>query len=159
MANSVERQERIGKIRAFPSVAEATVAGLTDAQLDTPYRNGGWTVRQVVHHLADSHLNGYGRMKLILTEERPTIKTYEQDDWAKLRDASELPIESSLAILRGLHERWTYLLEGLSESDWSRVAVHPDCGEITLDKMLETYAAHGETHLKPVAELRRARGW
>ena len=105
MLTAAERLEKIATVRKLPSSIEAAVKGLSDRQLDTPYRSGGWTVRQVVHHLADSHLNAFTRMKLILTEDKPTLKPYDQNEWAKLIDTKQAPIESSLAILKGLHAR------------------------------------------------------
>lgn len=156
---AADRREKIARIRDLPDALDNLVQDLEDAQLDTPYRDGGWTVRQVVHHLADSHLNAYARMKWILTEDRPTLKTYEQDDWARLPDYTELSIEPSLAILRGLHARWTALLERLPGSSWSREGQHPEVGKVTLDDLLDLYARHGENHLGQIAKLRVARGW
>ncbi len=154
-----ERREMIAKIRRLPAAVEAAVKDLTDAQLDTPYRKDGWTVRQVVHHLADAHLSSFARVKLVLTEERPTLKPYDQNEWAKTPDATESPIQSSLSILRGLHERWSVLLESLPESSWHRSAVHPEIGEVTLDDLLVRQAAHGESHLAQLSGLRAAKGW
>lgn len=159
MPTATDRSEKINRIRDLPSALENLVLDLDDAQLDTPYRDGGWTVRQVVHHLADSHLNGYARMKWILTEDRPALKTYEQDDWAKLPDYTELPIEPSLAILRGLHARWAMLLDRLPDSTWSRTAQHPEVGDVSLDDLLDLYARHGESHMGQIAKLRVTRGW
>ncbi len=156
---SAERKEHIQRIRALPRLITSVVEGLNDAQLDTPYRMGGWTPRQVVHHLADSHLNAFIRMKLILTEDKPRLKTYEQDEWAKLPDGKTSPISSSLSILSGLHERWTLLLEGLSDEQWSRPAIHPDSGEVTMDSLSRTYALHGEKHAGQISGLRKAQGW
>ncbi len=159
MPTAEERKERIARIREMPAALERVVQGLTDEQLDTPYRDGGWTVRQVVHHLADSHLNGYGRMKLLLTEERPTLKTYDQDRWAKLPDAREGPIQTSLALLRGLHARWAALLERLPDSAWTRAGDHPEVGAVTLEDLLDLYARHGESHMGQIAKLRASKGW
>jgi hypothetical protein len=156
--STTERLEKIGSIRNLPAVLEGSVKGLKDTQLDTPYRTGGWTVRQVVHHIADSHLNAFIRMKLILTEDRPTLKPYDQDKWAKLPDVS-LPIGSSLAIVRGLHERWVFLLEGAPESSWNRSALHPEVGEITLESLLLTYAHHGQNHVQQISKLRTVSNW
>ena len=150
MPTADERRELIARIRRLPKVVEDAVRDLGDDQLDTPYREGGWTVRQVIHHLADSHMNAYIRMKLILTEERPTLKAYEQDEWSRLPDAAEQPIHTSLTILRGLHERWSLLLDALPESSWGRSAIHPEIGEVTLDDLLVTYARHGEDHLRQI---------
>ena len=153
------RQERISSIADFPLQLEPEVIGLSDHQLDTPYRDGGWTIRQVVHHLADSHMNAFIRMKLVLTEDHPTLKPYLQDEWARLSDAAELPIASSLAILKGLHSRWSHLLHNVMESEWQRGATHPEVGEMTLDDLLETYARHGVTHLSELTGLKKAKGW
>jgi uncharacterized damage-inducible protein DinB len=159
MLQAAERQERVARIRQLPEQVVAAVQGLNDAQLDTPYRTGGWTVRQVVHHLADSHMNACIRMRLILTEERPTLKPYDQDGWAKLPDAARAPVQSSIALLEGLHERWSTLLESVPESAWSRPAFHPENGDVTLDGLLETYARHGEHHVRQITGLRAAKGW
>lgn len=158
MRTVTERQGRIARIRGLPSALEAVVSDLGDEQLDTPYREGGWTVRQVVHHLADSHLNGFARMKLVLTEDRPTLKPYDQDEWARLPDA-RLPITSSLLILRGLHERWASLLEAVPETHWPRSGWQPEVGDVTLEELLDLYARHGESHMGQIAKLRVAKGW
>jgi hypothetical protein len=154
-----DRKGHIEKIRALPALLESAVKGLSDAQLDTPYREGGWTVRQVVHHLADSHMNAFVRMKLILTEEHPALKPYDQDRWAALVDGAKLPVQSSLAIVRGLHERWVALMESTPESAWLRAGHHPERGDITLEKTLTIYSGHGEKHVQQIAGLRAARGW
>jgi hypothetical protein len=159
MLTTTERREKIAKIQQLPAVLKAAVQGLNDRQLDTPYRTGGWTVRQVVHHLADSHMNAVIRMKLILTEEAPTLKPYNQDAWAKLIDTSTLPIQSSLALLTGLHERWTKLLESLPDGAWIRTAHHPERGDVSLESMLITYSGHGEKHVGQITGLRNAQGW
>ena len=153
MVTAGERHDLIAKIQRLPAVVEAAVKDLNDAQLNTPYRQGGWTVRQVVHHLADSHLNGFVRMKLMLTEARPTLKPYDQDSWAKLPDTADFAIQSSLVILRGLHERWTVLLQNMSEASWSRSAFHLEVGEVTLDDLLVEYARHGEDHVAQITTL------
>lgn len=158
MLSAAERLEKIASIRNLPGVLEASVKGLGDTQLDTPYRAGGWTVRQVVHHVADSHLNAFIRMKLILTEEKPTLKPYDQDKWAKLPDSS-MPLGSSLGIIRGLHERWVSLLKSVPESSWNRSALHPEDGEVTLEGLLLTYAAHGQNHVQQIKALRTTNGW
>lgn len=158
MLSAAERLEKIASIRNLPVVLEASIKGLGDTQLDIPYRSGGWTVRQVIHHLADSHLNAFIRMKLILTEEKPTLKPYDQDEWAKLPDSS-MPTASSLAIIRGLHERWVSLLEAVPESSWNRSALHPEIGEVTLESLLLTYAGHGQNHVQQIKALRTTNGW
>ncbi len=151
--------QRIAKIQQLPAQLEAAIAGLNDAQLDTPYRDGGWTVRQVVHHLADSHMNAYIRMRLIATEDRPTLKPYDQDVWARFYDAQSMPVAPSLAILRGLHERWTDFLQRLSAESWSRAGHHPERGEVTLDSLVTIYAGHGAKHVDQIMGLRQAKGW
>jgi hypothetical protein len=156
---SEEHRKKIDRIRVLPALLEDAVRGLNDRQLDTPYREGGWTVRQVVHHLADSHLNAFIRMKLILTEENPTIKPYNQDAWAALPDTTEMPIGVSLEILRGLHDRWTRLLDRVPDGAWTRKAFHPERGEVTLESQLTVYAGHGDRHLEQITKLRRAKGW
>lgn len=153
-----ERRDLIGKIASLPDELEAAVAGLDDAQLDTPYRDGGWTIRQVVHHLADSHSNALIRMKLVLTEDHPTLKPYDQDRWALLADAA-LPLAPSLTLLRGLHERWHALLEKMPADAWSRAAHHPENGEMSLDDLLRVYAGHGRGHVGQIAGLRERKEW
>ena len=156
---SHERTIKIEKIRLLPSLVEQAVSGLNDEQLDTCYRDGGWTVRQVVHHLADSHMNAFVRMKLILTEECPQLKGYDQDAWAMLPDTMALPVGSSLGILSGLHERWAMLLGSVSETGWNRVGRHTERGDVTLESLLNTYAHHGEKHVGQIMNLRTVKGW
>jgi len=144
----------------FPGWIRAAVDGLTDEQLDTPYRDGGWTVRQVVHHLADSHLNAYCRFRLALTEDAPTIKPYLEARWAELPDARALPTEPSLEILDGLHTRWVALIDTLTPDDWQRTFVHPEHGRsLTLWQTAALYAWHCRHHVAHVTALRSARGW
>lgn len=159
MLTSAERQDMIAKIQRLPADLEVAIKGLNERQLDTPYREGGWTVRQVVHHLADSLLNGFVRMKLILTEERPTLKPYDQNTWAETADVTQTPILSSLAILKGLHARLHTLLESLPEASFRRAADHPEIGEVTLDDLVAIHARHGDNHLAQIADLRAERGW
>ncbi len=154
-----ERHEMIAKIRRLPEQIEAAVKGLNDQQMDTPYGPGKWTPRQVVHHLADSHMNAMLRMKTVLAEEHPTIKTYNQDDWARFRDASAPPVDSSLSIIRGLQHRMAEMLDHVKDSDWARKAMHPERGEITLDDLLKIYSSHGEKHCGQITGLRAAKGW
>lgn len=150
----------VARIAAAPAALRAAVAGLSDAQLDTPYRPGGWTVRQVVHHVPDSHLNAYVRIRLALTEDTPTIKPYEEARWAELPDARTLPIEASLALLEGLHARWVALLRGLVAADGARQFHHPEHGRlITVDELIAMYAWHGEHHVAHVTSLRLRNGW
>lgn len=153
------RQRAIGEIAATPAKFRAAVKGLTDAQLDTPYREGGWTVRQVVHHVPDSHMNAYVRWKLALTEETPTIKPYEEARWAELADSKSTPIEVSLALLDNLHDRWVRLLRSVKDADFARTFRHPDHGVRTLDWMLFLYEWHGRHHTAHITELRKAKSW
>jgi uncharacterized damage-inducible protein DinB len=154
-----ERADLIGAIRAHPAEMRAAVAGLNDAQLDTPYRDGGWTVRQVVHHVVDSHTNAYVRFKLAITEEKPTVRPYQEKLWAELPDARTLPVESSLAILDGLHARWAAFLDQLAPADFQRPLHHPEMGEMTVDALLELYGWHGAHHVAHIKGLRARRGW
>ena len=149
----------IADIEILPRQLRDLVGPLDDAQLDTPYRPGGWTVRQVVHHLPDSHLNSYVRFRLALTEDCPTIKPYEEGAWAELTDAKSGPIPSSLELLSSLHQRWVALLRSLAPSDLQRRFRHPDRGEVTLDWNLGLYAWHGRHHLGHIAALRQREGW
>lgn len=153
-----DRRSAIHDIAEAPAQLRVAVAGLSDRQLDTQYRPGGWTVRQVVHHLPDSHVNSYVRLKLALTEHVPTIRTYDEAAWAKLPDAAA-PIEGSLALLERLHERWVYLWERLTEAEWRRRLRHPDLGEMLVDELLAFYAWHGKHHIAHVTSLRAREGW
>jgi len=148
-----QRASLIDSIAAVPSRLRAAVSGLGEAQLDTPYREGGWTIRQVVHHVPDSHMNAYIRFKLALTEDVPTIKTYDEAEWAKLADAAT-PIETSLVILDALHQRWVVLLRSLSEADYERNLNHPEWGRMTLGTLLRQYEWHGRHHLAHITNLR-----
>jgi hypothetical protein len=159
MLTAAERHDLIAKLRPLPTAVEAAVKDLSAAQLATPYREGGWTVGQVVHHPADLHLNGFVRMKLMLTEVGPVLKPYDQEAWAKLSDTAAVPIESSLLILRGLHERWATLLEDLAETSWKRSALHPEIGVVTLADLLAAYVHHGEQHVGQALSLRSRQGW
>lgn len=150
-----QRQEALRAIRALPAELRTAVAGLSGAQLDTPYREGGWTVRQVVHHVADSHMNAYVRLKLALTEDNPVIKPYEEQFWAELPDSS-LPPEVSLDLLERLHQRFMRVLEGVT--DWSRPWTHPSSGRWTLDTLLAMYAWHGRHHVAHITALRGRQG-
>jgi len=156
---SEERRARIEAIRRLPSDLRAAVAGLGDAQLDTPYRDDGWTVRQVVHHVVDSHVNAYVRFRLALTEQHPTVRPYDEKRWAELPDATSLPVEASLAILDALHARWTALLSALDAPAFARTLHHPEAGDHDLDWLLELYAWHGAHHVGHVMGLRQRRGW
>ena len=153
------RQQAIDSIAATPAKLKAALSGLNDAQLDTPYRDGGWTVRQVAHHVPDSHLNAYVRFRLALTENQPTIKPYEEARWAELADAKSAPVAVSLALLEPLHDRWVRLLRSLTAADFARTFVHPEHGVRTLDWMLFLYAWHGRHHTAHITELRKQKGW
>lgn len=155
-----DRRGWIGELTALPRLAAAAVGGLDDRRLDTPYRPGGWTVRQVIHHLPDSHLNSYTRFRLALTESEPTVRAYFEDRWAELPDAREGPIELSLGLLDALHARWVALLRTLAPEDWARGFVHPEHGRrITLDETLAMYAWHGRHHVAHITGLREREGW
>ena len=158
MSTTDQRTAKIAQIAACPPVLRRAVAGLSDSQLDTPYRDGGWTVRQVVHHVADSHMHAYIRFRSTVAEDHPTIKTYDQDVWAEFTD-SKLPLDASLAIIEGLHERWSVFLESLPDEAWSRTAMHPERGEMTLDDFLDIYSSHGVRHAKQITDLREREGW
>jgi uncharacterized damage-inducible protein DinB len=153
-----ERAEQIETLRLLPERLGAAVKGLNEAQLDTPYREGGWTVRQVVHHFADSHANSYIRFKLALTEDWPTIKAYDEAAWARLPD-SRMAIEPSLAFVGGLHERLVGLLESMSEEDFQRGFQHPERGRMDLASNLALYAWHSRHHLGHITGLRARMGW
>jgi uncharacterized damage-inducible protein DinB len=154
-----ERQTLIDQIAATPEKMRTAVAGLSDAQLNTPYRPEGWTVRQVVHHVPESHMHSYVRFKLAITEEEPTIKPYYEDRWARLDDANQAPIELSLNLLSALHERWVWFLRSLKEVDFQRTFRHPDLGTVSLDKNLALYAWHGRHHVAQITSLRERMGW
>jgi uncharacterized damage-inducible protein DinB len=154
-----QKQAFLADIARTPANLRAAVNGLTDAQLDTPYRDGGWTVRQVVHHIPDSHLNSYVRFKLALTEEEPTIKPYAEDRWAELADTEATPIEVSLTLLDSLHDRWVRLLRSLTPEDWKRTFRHPELGVMTLEKTLALYAWHGRHHVAHITSLRERNSW
>ena len=153
------RRRAIAAIAATPAQLRAAVAGLSAKQLDTPYRPDGWTIRQVVHHVPESHMNAYIRFKLALTEDQPTIKPYEQQHWANLPDVKATPIETSLALLESLHDRWVVLLRALSPEDFARTFKHPEMGEQSLDRTLALYAWHGAHHVAHVTSLRERSGW
>jgi hypothetical protein len=154
-----ERRGAIDAIAETPAKLRAAVAGLTDVQLDTPYRPDGWTVRQVVHHVPDSHMNAYVRFKLALTEDEPTIKPYDEARWAELADTRETPIDSSLALLDRLHDRWVRLLRSMSADDFARRLRHPESGVQRLDQVLALYDWHGRHHVGHVTSLRERMGW
>jgi len=154
-----ERRELVNQIAATPARMREAVAGLNESQLDTPYRDGGWTVRQVVHHVPDSHMNAYTRVKLALTEEQPTIKPYDEAAWAKLNDVRDTPIETSLVLLETLHSRWDTILRAMTDADFERTLMHPDMGVMTLDAVIAMYAWHGRHHVGHITSLRARSGW
>jgi DinB family protein len=156
--SDARRSELIGQIAEAPAKLRQAVKGLDEKQLDTPYRDGGWTVRQVAHHLPDSHMNAFVRFKLGLTEAFPTIKPYDEKLWAELADA-KLPIEPSLTLLESLHARWVTLLKAMSPTDYQRKIKHPELGELTLERYLGLYAWHGRHHVAHVMSLRERMGW
>ena len=146
-------------IAQTPKNLRAAAQGLSAAQLDTPYRPAGWSVRQVVHHVPDSHLNSYVRFKLALTEDEPTIKPYAEDRWAELADTKATPVEVSLTLLDSLHDRWVRLLRSLTPEEWKRTFRHPDLGAMTLEKTLALYAWHGRHHVAHITALRERNNW
>jgi uncharacterized damage-inducible protein DinB len=156
---AADRARWLNELDALPNTLREAVEELTSQQLDTPYRPGGWTVRQVVHHLPDSHMNSYARFRFALTEEAPRIKPYNEASWAELPDAKSAPIEMSLTLLDALHARWLILLRSLSEDQFSRTFVHPELGEIALDRALGLYAWHGRHHLAQILNLRKQMRW
>jgi uncharacterized damage-inducible protein DinB len=154
-----QRRAFLAALAETPARLRDAVAGLSAEQLDTPYRPGGWTVRQVVHHLPDSHMNSYMRSKLALTEQEPTIKTYEEALWAELADAKTAPVEPSLALLENLHTRWVLLLRSLTPAEVARKFRHPERGTMTIDENLALYAWHGRHHVAHITALRKRNGW
>lgn len=154
-----ERARFLDSIASTPARLRAAVAGLTDRQFDTPYREGGWTVRQLVHHVPDSHLNAYVRFKLALTEENPTIKTYDEAAWAELDDSRTTPVEVSLKLLEKLHDRWDRLLRSMDDADFERTLEHPEWGALELSFMVRLYEWHGRHHVAHVTRLRERMGW
>ena len=154
-----DRRRYLDEIEQAPGNLYAAIRGLSDEQLDTPYRPGGWTVRQVVHHLPDSHLNSYVRFRLALTEDEPTIKPYDESRWAELADARTAPVEISLAFIEWLHRRWMVLLRSLTPADFARQFRHPEIGVVSLDRNLALYAWHGRHHVAHITSLRERMGW
>ena len=152
------RVPAIDTIAQLPGQMAAAVDRLSEPQLDTPYRPGGWTVRQVVHHVADSHMNAFVRLKMALTEDTPTIKPYDQEAWSTLADM-RLPIDISLSLLRGIHTRWVTVLRSLSPDEFSRTFNHPEIGLMTLDSQLQMYAWHSRHHVAHITSLRQREGW
>jgi hypothetical protein len=157
--NDAERAELISQIAAAPARLREAIGGLTPEQLDTPYRPEGWTVRQVVHHLPDSHLNSYIRFKLALTEDQPTIKPYDEVLWAQLPDSRDTPVDISLNLLEALHARWVVLLRSMSAVDFARTLNHPELGVLNLDRVLSIYGWHSRHHVAHITSLRERMGW
>lgn len=154
------KDEWLAAIRFLPNALEAAVAGLDSEQLQTPYRDGGWTVHQVVHHVADSHMNAYTRFKLGMTEDNPTIKPYDENAWSKLRDVETLPVNISITLLYALHLRWYEFLIALEEEDWNRTVFHPEHQkQISLWNLLGTYAWHSRHHTAHITTLRERMKW
>jgi hypothetical protein len=151
------RAQHIKDIAALPERLRTAVRGLDERQLDTPYRPGGWTARQVVHHLADSHMNAFVRFRLALTESQPTIKPYDEKTWAELIDSRSAPIEPSLELLNGLHQRWVLLLSAMSDDDFARIFHHPEVGTMRLDTYLATYGWHCRHHVAHILSVRPPR--
>ena len=154
-----QRPALIQQLAEVPANLRAAVKGLNEQQLETPYRPGGWTVRQVVHHLPDSHMNSYIRFKLAVTESQPQIKPYEEQLWAELVDGKTAPIEISLQLLEVLHQRWVMFLQSLKPSDFNRTLLHPANGVMTVDTLLRLYAWHGRHHVAHITSLRERMGW
>ena len=159
-SNEAQRNSFIAEIEQTPAALRAAIKGLSPEQIETPYREGGWTLRQVVHHVPESHMNAYIRFKLALTEDEPTIKPYKEDRWAKLADVPVTPLETSLSLLDSLHDRWVRLLKLVKPEEWQRTFRHPEMGEtLPLDKNLALYAWHGRHHVAHITELRKRMGW
>lgn len=157
--SAAEREAYIASIERAPAALRAAGDGLDDTQLDTPYREGGWTSRQVVHHVFDSHANAFIRFRLALTEDHPRITAYNEALWAELPDTFDVPVGVSLDLIDGLHMRWVSFLKKLSEEQWARTLDHPENGSMSVDMMLQNYAWHGEHHTAHVTTLREQKGW
>lgn len=153
-------RDRTSEIKALPNALEDVVSGLSESQLNTAYRPGGWTVRQLVHHIADSHINSYVRFRWTLTEEAPIIKAYDEKSWAELPDASAAPVSLSLDLLRSLHSRWSYLMDNMTVADFDRTLAHPAWEkDLSLHLMADLYAWHGKHHLTHITSLIEREGW
>jgi uncharacterized damage-inducible protein DinB len=153
------RAKMIAEIAAAPAALRAALSGLSPSQVETPYREGGWTVRQVAHHVPDSHLNAYVRIRLALTEENPTVKPYDEAKWAELPDVKTVPVEVSLSLLESLHTRWVALLKSMTPAQWARTYNHPEYGKVTMEWVLSQYAWHGKHHVAQITTLRGSKGW
>ena len=157
--NEEQRKKLIEDIAQVPAALRAAVKGLSPEQIETPYREGGWTVRQVVHHVPESHMNSYIRFKLGLTEDEPTIKPYMEDRWANLPDVRSTPLEVSLSLLELLHDRWVRVLRTIKPEEWKRTFTHPELGSTSLEKNLCLYSWHGRHHTAHITELRKRMNW
>jgi hypothetical protein len=157
--DAAAREAMIAAVAGVPSALAIALAGLTEAQLDTPYRSGGWSPRQIVHHLADSHMNAFIRLKLGITEHNPTITPYEEQTWAETTDGREAPVALSMLILEGLHARWAHLLRSLDVSAFDRTIQHPERGPMALSDLLGLYAWHGNHHTVQILKMRERMGW
>jgi hypothetical protein len=157
--DDTSREQCIAHIAHLPTAMRAAVAGLNDAQLDTPYREGGWTIRQVVHHVPDSHMHAYIRTKFALAEQDPHIKAYDEARWANFPDAKDLPVEVSLSVLEGLHKRWVTLLRSLGAAEFNRALYHPENGRMTIDLVLALYSWHSRHHAAHITTARAKHGW
>lgn len=158
-STSEDRRQWIAELDELPRTLRIAVEGLSDPQLDTPYREGGWTVRQVVHHVVDSHSNSYVRLKLGLTEDRPTIRGYDEKRWAETAEYEQVPVSSAVEFLELLHERMVSLYRSMGPADFERVIVHPESGEMTLARLLALYAWHSRHHVAHIRNLRERNGW
>lgn len=157
--DQASRERAVAVLEATPQRLREAAAGLTDTQLDTPYRPGGWTVRQVIHHVPDSHMNALIRWKLALTEDAPPVKGYDEQAWARLEDARSTPIEVSLRLVDGIHDRWLRVIRAMSAEAFDRVYVHSELGAKSLDFMLALYVWHGPHHIAHITRLRERMGW
>jgi hypothetical protein len=159
MLSTLERTDCIQKIQQLPTKLESAITGLSDVQLDMPTGEGKWTIRQITHHIADANINAYTRMKLIVTENKPILKPYDQDPWAALADCKSGRIEPTLMLVKGLHERWLVFLHSLPKTSWTREGIHLENGKVSLDDVLHTYSRHGETHLQQIISFRKKMKW
>jgi hypothetical protein len=158
--SEAQKESWLADIKFLPQLLESTIQNLDEAQLNTPYRDGGWKVTQLIHHVADSHLNAYCRFKLGLTENNPTIRTYEEKLWAELADVEAVPVNVSLTLLHALHTRWYAAIRNLKDEEWNRTVLHPEQNRtLTLWHLLGMYAWHGRHHVAHITTLRENRGW
>jgi hypothetical protein len=158
-STEAQRNQFIDDIEQTPAALRSAIKNLSPEQIETPYRDGGWTVRQVVHHVPESHMNAYIRFKLALTEDEPTVKSYMEDRWAGTPDVESTPLEVSLVMMEPLHDRWVRLLRGMKPEEWNRTFRHPELGLVPLERNLALYAWHGKHHVAHITELRKRMGW